>query len=57
MEHAFIKSKVVEENIGSPTSDQAIEVNLLFLGKPINTAAQLFIIQCRPEGVLYKGLS
>jgi len=57
MEQAFVKSKVVEEDIRGSTGYQAIEVNLLLLWKPINAAAQLFIIQCRPEGVLYKGLS
>ena len=32
MENAFVESNVVEEDVGGPTSDEAVEVDGLMLG-------------------------
>jgi hypothetical protein len=52
MEHSFVECDIVQEDIRGTSGNQAVEVDLLLLRKSIYTPAQLFIIKCRPEGIL-----
>lgn len=52
MEHSFVERNVVEEDVGGASGDQAVEVDLFLLRKPIYPTTQLFIVKCGPEGIL-----
>jgi hypothetical protein len=52
MEHSFVECDIAQEDIRGTSGNQMVEVDLLLLRKSIYMTAQLFIIKCRPKGIL-----